>query len=134
PCSNPWSIVPARIALDGSPGRDGLAADWAALAGDSVVYVNPPYGRGHMPRWAEKIALEASRGVEAVALVKSDHSTDWWRVLMAAADARCELDERVQFLGGQHSAGTFPSTVFYLGHRPYRFAEVFEVSGHVEIL
>lgn len=134
PCSNPWSIVPADVRLDGSPGRDGMTADWSALATGGLAYVNPPYGRGHMRRWVTKIAIEAAKGCQIVALVKSDHSTRWWDVLMGAADARCELAERVRFVGGRHGSGTFPSTVFYAGHNPHRFASVFEAVGHVEIL
>jgi len=134
PCSNPWSIVDAEVRLDGSPGRCGLAADWHRLAGPQLVYVNPPYGTGHMPRWAEKIVLEAGRGCEVVALVKGDHSTQWWQALRRPARAIGYWNGRIAFLGGAFGCGEFASSLVYYGRRARLFARALEDHADVRLM
>lgn len=145
PCSNRWSQVPARIRLDGRQGRCGLEADWAELTGverarrvaggvPRLVYCNPPYGRGHMARWAEKIAAEADGGCEIVALVKGDHSTAWWRLLRDRVRVICYWDGRISFEGGAHGSGNFASALLYFGRRPYRAADAWASCGDVRVI
>ena len=133
PCSNRWSIVRARVALDGSPGQDGLSADWHALARGGVVYVNPPYGRGKMRQWARKVLAEAKAGTEIIVLTKGDFSVKWWGTLLGAADALCYWSERIAFRGSD-SGAKFPSAAWYFGHRPHLFAHVFSQVGDVRVL
>ena len=138
PCSNPWSTVRALVELDGSPGKDGLTADWRELAGPGgLVFVNPPYGRGCMSRWAPTIALNAAAPIETLALVKADHSTAWWDVLRGSADAVVYLADRVRFEGAKKSpkgGARWPSALFYFGARRYVFADIFDALGDVRIL
>lgn len=134
PCSNPWSKVGADIALDGTEGRCGLAADWMKLAAGGLVFCNPPYGRGCMGPWSEKIATEAQKGVEIIALVKGDWSTHWWRRLREHARAICYWHGRIRFEGGQHGSGNFASALFYFGARPTLFATVFAPVGDVRVI
>lgn len=135
PCSNRWSIVPARVKLDIDEGRDGLSTAWKEILADGeLVFCNPPYGRGQMPRWAEKIAAEAADGCEIIALVRGDWSTGWWHTLRESADAVCYWRGRLRFDGGSRGAGTFPSAVFYFGLYAYTFAAAFHGAGDVRVL
>lgn len=133
PCSNPWSQVGALLAFDED--SDGLAQPWAELtAGKGQAYVNPPYGRGHMEKWAGKIAVEAQRGCEITALVKGDFSTGWWDTLRRYAAGICYLEGRPAFEGGESGSGKFASAMFYFGRSRYLFAHVFEHRGDVRLL
>jgi len=135
PCSNPWSIVPALHKLDGSsPEQDGLGVSWRELAGDGLVYVNAPYGRGHTVPWAEKVARETRAGCEIVDLVKGDHSTEWWRMLREHARAIAYWRGRIGFLGGSHGSGNFASSLLYFGQRPHLFAHALEAYADVRVL
>lgn len=130
PCSNAWSEVGARVELSIDRGEDGLSADWRAILeretgavdAGGLVFVNPPYGPGHMRPWARKMVSEAHRGVEVIGLVKFDLTTEWWRVLARATTARLDIDRRVAFGGGAHGSGTIISSLLYIGPRPYLFA------------
>ncbi len=136
PCSNQWAkpIVGAVVELDVDRGEDGLAADWLAISRGGLVYVNPPYGHGHMDRWVAKVRREAACGVEIVMLVKGDHSTDWWEALRERCDAICYWRKRIAFEGGPHGSGNFPSAFFYFGRRAHLFAHVFAQSGDVRVI
>ena len=74
PCSNPASIVGALVALDGSPGRNGLLWSWV---GRGLVYVNPPFGR-EVGEWAAKAAREGRLGAEVVWLAPARTDTEWF--------------------------------------------------------
>lgn len=144
PCSNERSIVKAKIELDIRKGQNGLTTEWSNLVANTndrgSVFVNPPYGRGHMEYWAQKIALEGVTlnkkfRVETFALVKGDFSTYWWETLRyKGASAICYWRGRIKFLGGLHSAGMFASAMFYYGNRPELFAEVFAPHGDTRVL
>lgn len=134
PCSNSWSTVGAEVRLDGEHGRCGLSHSWHQLARGGLVFVNPPYGRGHLRAWVQKIAEEAQKGTEIIALVKGDHSTEWWRTLRKHARAICYWDGRIPFEGGKHGSGNFASALFCFGPRPHLFAHIFCEVGDVRVL
>lgn len=137
PCSNPWAQpAPARLDRDSRP--DGLAADWAELANVPIgarglVYVNPPYARGHLIAWAYKCAEEARRGVEIVALTPVAPTTAWWRLARYSCDALGYLDRRVQFEGGPMRQGMIDSAVWYWGAHAGQFLEAFRAIADVRV-
>lgn len=76
-----------------TPGDDGLARPWPPH-----VWVNPPYGR-ELRRWLGKIAREAGRGVEVVALLPTARfEMRAMQVAFAAANAVCWVRRRVTFI------------------------------------
>lgn len=134
PCSNEWSIVPARKALSIDRGEDGLETPWVSLvARGELVFVNPPYSGG-LDRWARKIMFEVARGCEVVALVRGDWSTRWWRQMLARADAVAYWFGRIRFLGGGYSAGTFASALIYYGPRRMAFRRALEPHADVRLM
>ncbi len=124
PCSNGTSIVEARQNLV----RGGLAADWGALAGGGLVYVNPPYSKPG--QWISKCAEEARRGAKVLACLKADPATRAWREIWDTATAVGFIRHRVKFLdpkrmswpGGVnpnpkgHGTANFPSALVLWGH------------------
>lgn len=58
-----------------SPEEDALSQDWS-LRG-SVVWLNPPYGRG-VRGWLRKAHEEALKGLTVVVLIFARTDTGWW--------------------------------------------------------
>jgi len=125
PCSNEWSSVPANTRFSGPAHGcvDGLTVSWIACGG--LVYVNPPYGRGHLRQWAQKCVAEAVGGVEIVALVPCSPDTAWWQSCLPTVRAIAYLRSRVSFEGGEHGSGSFASALLYWGDRPHLFLHAF---------
>jgi len=120
PCSNAHSKVKASAAwLSG-----GLEVDWS---GFGLVYVNPPYGRD-LKAWAEKIATEADRGTEIIALVPARTDTKWFRRLFFQCACVCLWSGRITFVGAP-SPAPFPSAVFYFGSNTEGFCGAFKDAG-----
>lgn len=85
--------------------ENGLVQDWTG----ETVWCNPPYGRGHIEKWAKK-AYEASlKGATVVMLLPSDTGTGWWHDWCARGEYRF-LRGRLKF-GGCKTAAPFPSVV-----------------------
>lgn len=129
PCSNDWTeaTVNAPHVSNIDRGQDGLSTTWSAFGG--LVYVNCPYGRGHLPRWSEKIALEAARGCEIISLVPCSPDTAWWETLRETCNARCDVAMRIAFEGGEHGTGQIKSEVFYHGPNRFLFCHAFDSLG-----
>jgi len=127
PCSNPTSIVSAAQSIQ-LPG-DGLLVNWIDYCrGNGLAFVNPPYSRGSLIKWASKCDAEARRGCQIVALVPCDPSTKWFDAFAESADLCVALFGRVKFGGhDQHSNG--PHAVFYWGERTTRFIAMFGDAG-----
>lgn len=115
PCANRWSTVPAEFSWS-LPEHDGLAEEWLRDR-PGIVFVNPPYGRGHLARWAIKSIEESHAEGRCVALlVPCDPSTKAWAMVQAAARAVVYLRGRVRFCGpASTGAGTFASALVLLG-------------------
>lgn len=129
PCSNEWSTVGARAEWSRDDGIDGLARPWRPRSG--LVYANPPYSRGYLNPWAQKIVREARARIEIVALTPVSVSTVWWYLLREAADARCDVDHRIAFDGGTEGTGRIDSCLWYFGPNTDRFCEAFADFGEV---
>jgi len=105
PFSNPYSLVGAKrsVALP----ENSLVIPWPT---DCLVYANPPYGDA-LPDCAEKIAMEARRGCEIIALVPARVDTEWWNVKMGvnlwlAWRGRMKFLETVEALKLRHEDQT----------------------------
>lgn len=73
PCWNEESFVRAAITYDGScVAQDGLTQPWRGRA-----FVNPPYS--DPTPWADRCALHAATGEEALLLVNVSLTVAWWR-------------------------------------------------------
>lgn len=84
----------------GSPhGEDGLTEDWR-LADESFVFVNPPYGKGLLTPFVEKLRAEHERfpGLSSALLVNLDPSTRWFQRAVEHATHVVLLHKRVAFI------------------------------------
>ena len=129
PCSNEWSTVPSACRYDGVH-VDGLTAPW----GSGPVFVNPPYGRGHLRPWASKVVAEAANGCEIVLLVPCSPDTAWWQSCLHSVRCIAYLNKRVAFGGGKHGSGEFASALLYFGPRPYAFAHEFANVADIRLM
>lgn len=116
PCSNPHSTVRARQALSLENGDDGLLFAWAAPeSGVASVFCNPPYSRGQVDRWARKVVdfIQVGPSRWAVALVKLDPTTAWWRTFHSVPCRAYPLAQRLRF-GGAECGAPFTSCLLLL--------------------
>jgi hypothetical protein len=123
PCDGPGSVTRARTSFCRE--TDGLGQDWG---GHGLVFVNFPYSQAR--EWAAKIAEEARRGAEIVALCPVRTDARWWQDHARAMDVLFFWRGRLRF-GGAPSSAPFPSALWYAGPRIDRFVEIFAPHGHV---
>lgn len=150
PSPGPRGWTHATLELRLEDGNDGLDSDWFALWHETLgeaglVYCNPPFGRGHLDLWAKKIAHEADRGVEIVALLPATPGPAWCQFLAPRADAICFWRGRLKFLDprtlkpyllrdkrtgkDRESSGDTDTALFYFGERAKRFDRAFRCHG-----
>lgn len=120
PCSNPRSIMGARVEWMLERGENGLKQTWS---GYGLVYVNPPYGRAIVP-FVDAMMTEAAMGAEIIALVPARVDTKWFQKLHRASNSVCFWSGRLTF-GGADQPAMFPSAVVYFGPRRALFNAVF---------
>lgn len=109
---------------------DGLDKEWSGK-----VWMNPPYSRDLMPKFAAKVVAEyrAGRATEAIVLTNNATDTAWFALFFGAASAFCFTKGRIRFESPtRKNGGTLQmGQVFtYFGRRPERFASVFAEIGH----
>lgn len=134
PCTTQENPTGARQWF--APPDNGLSVSWGALIGDGeVAFVNPPYGRA-LGEWVTHWCFDASIWADqehSILLVPARPDTAWWFRALKAATALCFWRGRLTFKGAPAPA-PFPSALFYFGPRPYRFADVFQDHGAVDVL
>lgn len=94
--------------------RDGLAFEWFGK-----VWLNPPYGRGHMIKWAQAVVKNLDNIEQACVLTNCDPSTKWFQLLLDNCDAFVLLSKRTAFLHPTEQrivpGGKQAQTLFYFG-------------------
>jgi ParB family chromosome partitioning protein len=109
---------------------DGLAQPWHGR-----VWLNPPYSRGLVNRFAFKLLAElwARHTTEAIVLVNAQTDAEWFQRLRDAAAADCFTNRRIRFLDADgRRLGAPPMTgqaFLYFGPTPERFTEHFAAFG-----
>lgn len=126
PCSNPRSMVGARIEWYGPPyGTDGLVVPWKV---HGLTYVNPPYSAKDI--WSKRCMDWYRAGQEIIELVPSDTDTDWFHRYCWTAPMRCFWRGRLRFGGDRRYHARFPSSLVYFGDRVDRFVSILSAYGH----
>ncbi|MDB9247412.1 DNA N-6-adenine-methyltransferase [Halorubrum ezzemoulense] len=107
---------------------DGLEEGWH---GD--VWLNPPYGRQHNPRWAQKVSEEVERGAldTLTALVPASTSTNWFQDHYANADLLTFIDQRISFDGSGSDSASFASVIATFGDVPTAYVDALGELGFV---
>ena len=133
PCSNRWSLVDAHTSWVKS--HDGLSRCWC---GRGLVFMNPPYSRGNLPKW---VPYAASEGDEVIGLVPAATDTNWWKTgVWRAAQAVTFVEGRITYLDkgkpvldkkGRITPAPHASALVYWGSRPARFQAATRGVGEV---
>jgi hypothetical protein len=112
---------------------DGLTKPWAGR-----VWMNPPYAKGLVDQFAEKLidGLIAGDVKQAVVLVNNSTDTEWWQSLGRASNATCYIAGRVKFLdesGDPSGAPLQGQAVLYFGPNEDAFVATFRAFGLVQV-
>ena len=109
---------------------NGLTRTWTGR-----VFLNPPYSRGLINEFVDKVCAEFRAGnvTEAIVLTHSRTGTKWFRKLVDASLCHCNAG-RIPFVSPDGMVGNSPrddSTFFYLGADWTRFIDVFQGAGPI---
>lgn len=108
--------------------ENGLIQDWTPgpLSGEppSVVFLNPPYGRG-IVKWMAKAHEESGHGATVVCLVPARTDTAWFQKYAFGHEIRF-LRGRLKF-GAAKTGAPFPSAIVVM--RPPNVRRSFIVRG-----
>ena len=103
---------------------DGLRQSWSGR-----VWMNPPYARGLIEAFAEKLVthFEAGDVTEAIVLINNATETGWFRTLIAGASAVVFPYHRIKFYqpGGKIGAPLQAQAIIYLGGQATKFRDSF---------
>lgn len=135
PCSNDYSIVPARHKLDKT--SNGLAASWHVYGRSNGtqrtrVFCNPPYDVRTLTTTTDHVVAQFERYLtHTITLVPSKTDQDWFHKSIENAAAVCFIKRRVPFgkMGLFRGNGALACTAFYFGQQAARFKEVFAKIG-----
>lgn len=110
---------------------DGLSHEW-----HGNVWLNPPYSKGMVDKFADKMLQEfhAARVEAAIVLVNNSTDTAWFALLASAASAICFPKGRIKFLDATNQPANSPlqgQAFLYFGDRDAKFVEVFAQFGSV---
>jgi ParB family chromosome partitioning protein len=110
--------------------QDGLKQTWAGR-----VWMNPPYEKGLIDRFAEKLATSVQDGTvaQACVLVNNATETQWFRRMVSVASGVCFPTGRVRFISpqGEKGAPLQGQAVIYIGADFGSFATHFKQFGFV---
>jgi len=112
-----------------TPKENGLVQPWDPAG----TFVNPPFSKGAMPPWCEKILLEAEKGVPIVAVLPcgARYSTKYWQdyIFSEWLHVTCWHRGRVGFLRPDgrivRSGNTYDTQVMGFNIEAEAFAEQF---------
>jgi phage N-6-adenine-methyltransferase len=109
---------------------DGLKHEWHGR-----VWLNPPYARGEIGMFVNKLLreIESGRVAAAVLLTHSYTDTEWFHNAVSTMDAVCFTRGRVKFIddAGDPCAPTQGQAFCYYGERIEEFIEIFNAFGFV---
>lgn len=80
-----------------TPELDTFQADWAALLGHNVGWLNPEYDP--VDRWLEKCVWEVERGARFFTLTRGAVDTNWFWDLIYPNAAIYAVQPRITFVG-----------------------------------
>ena len=115
---------------------DAFLSDWPVV--DSV-FANPPYERKVIDRCVTQLIAYRRRWTatrfQMIVLVNAATEVSWFFALMTNCDAVCFVTKRIRFIesdgktiGGSNTRG---QALFYFGHDPERFGEIFSQHGYI---
>lgn len=110
---------------------DGLSKPWAGN-----VWLNPPYSKDLIGRFASKVVEQSSRFDQAVVLVNNATDTQWFHELSGVCSAICFFRGRIRFLDKTGKPANTPvqgQAAIYVGPRVEQFVQSFSRFGLVVV-
>ena len=109
---------------------DGLSMEWNSRS----VYLNPPYARGWVKKFMEKMVSELESGSfnEGIALVNNGTETGWFQNAASKCSAICFPKGRIRYLTADLSSSNGPlqgQAILYFGGNSGAFYNAFERIG-----
>jgi|19_taG_2_1085344.scaffolds.fasta_scaffold31113_3 phage N-6-adenine-methyltransferase len=109
--------------------NDGLLKNWKGK-----VYMNPPYSRGWVKKFMEKLCYEYKAGFvdEAIALLNNGTETGWFQDSAKLSSAICFPKGRIRYLSKDLNSSNGPlqgQVIFYFGKNYKKFIKVFQELG-----
>ncbi|EPZ47611.1 DNA N-6-adenine-methyltransferase [Alicyclobacillus acidoterrestris] len=88
---------------------DGLAQDWSG----ETIWLNPPYQRNVIDKWAHKAYTSArDNGTTVVLLLPARLDVKWWNKYCVYAPEIRFVEGRIRFeQEGKYNSATFPSAI-----------------------
>ncbi|MFC3207194.1 DNA N-6-adenine-methyltransferase [Aquamicrobium soli] len=131
PASNDHAQKTVKAATYYTAETNGLDKEW-----NGTVWMNPPFGRGVIALFIDKLVQEygSGRTTEAIALVNNNTDTGWFNSLFNHSTAVCFVKGRIPFYSPTRPGGPgLPQgqAFAYFGLKPVRFFEVFSAVGNV---
>ncbi|MBF0400748.1 MAG: ParB N-terminal domain-containing protein [Magnetococcales bacterium] len=125
PASNAMAQQTVQAAQWYDQERNGLQQEW-----QGNVWLNPPYARGLIDEFIDKLVAQFQSGITKQAVVLVDNRTDtrWFHVLCSAASAVAFTKGRVNFYNEtvESSSPTNGSVFVYLGSCVQAFKQAFD--------
>ncbi len=132
PASHPIAQQTVRAARFFTEADDGLKQEWSGR-----VFCNPPFSKGLMSPFVDKLLTEIASGNvrEAILLTHNHSDTRWFHLLLGAVQRVCFTEGRLDF---RSPVGAVASPVqgqcfHYFGPNTERFEEVFSAVGKIVI-
>jgi DNA N-6-adenine-methyltransferase (Dam) len=130
PASHPFAQQTVRAAQFFTQDDDGLARPWVGR-----IFCNPPYSKGLITPFVDKLLAEISIGnVHQAILLTHNHSdTRWFQDVLGKASRVCLTAGRLGYYGpnGEVAAPVQGQAFHYFGENVERFEAVFSAIGTV---
>lgn len=114
---------------------DAFLSDWPVV--DSV-FANPPYERKVIDRCVSQLIQYRRRWTatrfQMIVLVNAATEVSWFFALMTNCDTVCFTKGRLEYIRGANqgkSGNPRGQALFYFGHDPERFGEIFSQHGYI---
>ncbi len=131
PCSNPESLVPARVKYELPV--DGLKESWDF----ENIFCNPPFGRDKVRKTSiiNWVAHCAMAGTNRFLLLPASVDTAYWQDIILPSHLNkeamiCLFKGRIKF-NGAAACAPMPIALVYFGWEQTTFMDVFEKYGYV---
>ena len=102
---------------------DGLAREWKGN-----IWLNPPYSKDLISKFAEKVVVESERFAQAIVLVNNATETAWFQAMARKANAICLFSGRIKFndkTGNPSNTPVQGQAAIYFGENVDQFQSAF---------
>jgi len=130
PASNPHANAVVKAERYYTKEDDAITKTW-----EDRVWCNPPYSRGNVDMFVQKMVSEHINGNmdTGIIIINNATETDWFQMLLQYSSCVCFLNSRVRFYHPERT-GESPrqgQAVFFFGEDTDRFAKSFYKLGAI---